>query len=75
MPSRRSTRRGGMDIDEARKERNKLKLEMHKLESEGESLTKAEREDHAVLAKKVKKLNILITKLKKHGKGRATRRR
>jgi uncharacterized protein YlxW (UPF0749 family) len=57
-----------MDIDEARKERNKLKSEMHKLESEGESLTKAERAHHGVLAKKLKKLNILITKLKKQKK-------
>jgi hypothetical protein len=75
MHSRRTRRGGSMDIDDARKERNKLKLEMHELESEGESLTMAERAHHAVLAKKVKKLNILITKLKKKKGGRTTRRR
>ena len=74
--SARRTRRGGsMDIDDARKERNKLRAEMDKLEREGESLTMAERAHHGVLAKKVKKLNILITKLKnKKGSGRSIRR-
>jgi hypothetical protein len=71
---RRTLRGGSMDIDDARKERNKLKLEMHELESEGESLTKAQRAHHGVLAKKVKKLNILITKLKNKTGGRSTRR-
>jgi len=75
MPSRHTTRGGSMDIDEARKERDKLRSEMHALESEGESLTKAERAHHGVLAKKLKKLNILITKLKNKKGGRKTRRR
>ena len=69
------TRRGGMDIDEARKERNKLKLEMYDLEGEGASVTTEQRAHYRVLEKKVKKLNILIKKLKNKKGGRATRRR
>ena len=69
------TRRGGMDIDEARKERNKLKLEMYDLEGEGASVTTEQRKHYQVLEKKVKKLNILIKKLKNKKGGRATRRR
>jgi hypothetical protein len=77
-----------MDIDEARTERNKLRAEMHELESRGEELTMKERAHHGVLEKKLKKFNILITKLKKqkgtgrrnrrtrrHRRGRSTRRR
>jgi len=64
-----------MDIDDARKERNKLRDAIHKLEGEGESLTMAERAHHGVLVKKLKKLNILITKLKNKKGGRMTRRR
>jgi len=65
-----------MDIDEARKERDKLRAEMHKLESRGEELTMEERADHGVLEKKLKKLNRRITKLKKQkGTGHKTRRR
>ena len=75
MPRRHTSRGGSMDIDDARKERNKLRSEMHALESEGESLTKAERAHHGVLEKKLKKLNILITKLKNKKGGRMTRRR
>jgi hypothetical protein len=80
MPPRR-TRRGGNydpeDIDDVRKKRNGVKLEMYKLESEGESLTKAEREHHAVLTKQLEKLTTDLRRLKKkkHGKGRTTRRR
>ena len=76
MPSSRTARGGSMDIDDARKERNKLRREKERLEGEGESLTMAERAHHGVLEKKLKKLNILITKLKKQkGTGRKTRRR
>ena len=76
MPSRHTTRGGSMDIDEARKERDKLRAKMHELESRGEELTMKERARHGVLEKKLKKLNILITKLKKQkGAGHKTRRR
>jgi uncharacterized protein YlxW (UPF0749 family) len=64
-----------MDIDDARKKRNKLRAEMHELESRGEELTMEERAHHGVLEKKLKKLNILITKLKNKKGGRRTRRR
>jgi hypothetical protein len=65
-----------MDIDDARKERDKLRAKMHALESRGEELTMKERARHGVLEKKLKKFNILITKLKKQkGTGRRTRRR
>ena len=75
MPSSRTTRVGSMDIDEARRERDKLRAEIHKLESRGEELTMEERADHGVLAKELKKLNRRITKLKKKKGGRRTRRR
>ena len=76
MPSSRTTRVGSMDIDEARKERDKLRREKERLEGEGESLTMKERARHGVLEKKLKKFNILITKLKKQkGAGHKTRRR
>ena len=48
---------------------------MHELESRGEELTMKERARHGVLEKKLKKFNILITKLKKKKGGRKTRRR
>jgi DNA repair exonuclease SbcCD ATPase subunit len=68
------------DIDDAlrrnREDRDKLRAEMHKLESRGEELTMKERADHGVLEKKLKELNRRITKLKKQkGTGRRTRRR
>ena len=75
MPSSRTTRVGSMDIDEARKERDKLRREKERLEGEGESLTMAERAHHGVLEKKLKELNRRITKLKKKKGGRRTRRR
>ena len=75
MPRRHTSRGGSMDIDDARKERNKLRREKERLEGEGESLTMAERAHHGVLEKKLKKLNILITKLKNKKGGRMTRRR
>jgi len=75
MPRRCTMRGGSMDIDDARKERNKLRREKERLEGEGESLTMAERAHHGVLEKKLKKLNILITKLKNKKGGRMTRRR
>ena len=74
MPSSRTTR-GGMDIDEARKERDKLRAKMHELESRGEELTMKERAHHGVLEKKLKELNRRITKLKNKKGGRRTRRR
>lgn len=65
-----------MDIDDARKERNKLRLEIYTIDGEGASNTKEEWDRREELAEKVKKLNRLITKLKKQkGKGRMTRRR
>jgi len=64
-----------MDIDEARKERDKLRREKERLEGEGESLTMAERAHHGVLEKKLKELNRRITKLKNKKGGRRTRRR
>ena len=75
MPRRHTSRGGSMDIDDARKERNKLRLEIYEIDGEGESNTKADWARRDVLAKKLKKLNILITKLKNKKGGRMTRRR
>jgi len=75
MPSSRTTR-GGMDIDEARKERDKLRLKIYEIDGEGASNTDEDWAKREKAAKKLKKLNILITKLKKQkGTGRKTRRR
>ena len=77
MPSRRRTTRGGsMDIDDARKERNKLRLKIYEIDGEGASNTPEDWAAREKAAKELKKLNILITKLKKQkGAGRKTRRR
>ena len=65
-----------MGIDAALEERKKLKLEIYKIDNEGESNLDAEWARRDKLAKKVKELNRLIAKLKEQkGKGRMTRRR
>ena len=75
MPSSRTTRVGSMDIDEARKERDKLRLKIYEIDGEGASNSPKEWAEREAAAKKLKKFNILITKLKKKKGGRRTRRR
>ena len=65
------------DIDDVRRERNRVKGEMYELESQGASLTKAQKDDYEVLEKELEQYTADLRRLKKkkHGTGGTRRRR
>ena len=65
------------DIDDVRRERNRVKGEMHELVSQGASLTKAQKDDYEVLEKELEQVTADLRRLKKkkHGTGGTRRRR
>ena len=64
------------DIDDVRRERNRVKGEMYELVSQGASLTKAQKDDYEVLEKELEQVTADLRRLKKkHGTGGTRRRR
>lgn len=77
MPSSRRTARGGMDIDEIRRQRRALKLKIYTIDGEGASNSPKDWARREEAAKELEKLTVILRRLKKQkqkGTGRKTRR-